>query len=870
MKRKLLVFLLVAAAAVAVHAGSALAASMTLDPVTGNLTYTTQDASDAARDPTLKNHVELMPANWTGGYNVAIVDHAWTYPWNPMGINLFVDANVPKHCLYDSWGYFGSDRAWVCQAKHVTVRTGGGDDEIDVSPDLKLPTQLEGGAGHDWIQGGGGSDLIYGGCSADPTCDGFGDTLRGGAGSDALHGGSAIDVLDGEAGNDLLDGGLGGDILNGGPDKDYADYSSRTVAIVASLDGVRNDGQTGEADLIGTDVEGISGGSGKDTLYGNDGPNNLTGGGGDDYLVGYGGDDELWGGYGSDLLRPGFGKDVVYGGSEPANTCCKFDTVTYSERWNPVNVSIDGVANDGEAGEADNVAPDVENVVGGDSNDTLTGNKYGNALFGGLGTDSLDGKGGGGVLETPGIGLPDKLNGGPGNDVLYGGPVSNIRDVIDGGPDTDMVTYASRTTSVKIWLDGSAEGEDTITNVENATGGSGDDAIAGNAGPNFLIGSGGNDNIGGYGGDDTLQGKDGNDILDGGSGNDMVSGDDGADTLTGGPGADYLSGWTGVDTVSYQNVLVPMTITLDGTANDGATGENDNVMPDVETVIGGSAADKITGAAATETLIGGAGPDTLNGMGGDDTLNGGAGGDVLHGGDGDDTLDAGSENDQLFGDAGYDTLRGGLGNDQLHGGADGDAADYSTSGAAVTVNLASKTSSGGQGADTLFDSVENITGSNFSDVLTGDAGPNTILGFGGSDTIVGAGGNDHLAGADGADTLRGDSGDDQIDGGPGIDTATYANAAGAVTVDLSVYNASASGSAGNDWLLNVENVTGSAYADKITGSTAANVLLGGAGNDTLLGLGGNDKLDGQTGVDNVDGGADVDTCLAETKANCEQ
>jgi len=145
----------------------------------------------------------------------------------------------------------------------------------------------------------------------------------------------------------------------------------------------------------------------------------------------------------------------------------------------------------------------------------------------------------------------------------------------------------------------------------------------------------------------------------------------------------------------------------------------------------------------------------------------------------------------------------------------------------MTVNLATKTSAGGDGTDTLFDSVENMNGSNFNDTLTGDGGPNTISGFGGNDTIVGGGGNDHLFGADGNHTLRGELGDDELKGGQGIDTPSYANAAGAVVVDLSFYNASATGSAGNDWLSLVENVTGSPFGDTITGSAATNVLLGG-------------------------------------------
>ncbi len=41
------------------------------------------------------------------------------------------------------------------------------------------------------------------------------------------------------------------------------------------------------------------------------------------------------------------------------------DTATWSERWNAVNVSIDGQANDGEAGEGDFVGSDVETLVAG-------------------------------------------------------------------------------------------------------------------------------------------------------------------------------------------------------------------------------------------------------------------------------------------------------------------------------------------------------------------------------------------------------------------------------------------------------------------------------------------------------------------------
>ncbi|MDP9318990.1 MAG: calcium-binding protein, partial [Actinomycetota bacterium] len=89
----------------------------------------------------------------------------------------------------------------------------------------------------------------------------------------------------------------------------------------------------------------------------------------------------------------------------------------------------------------------------------------------------------------------------------------------------------------------------------------------------------------------------------------MIAAGDGADTIQGGEGADWISSWTGVDTVTYDDHNVPVNVTLDGTANDGAAGEGDNVLPGAETIIGGSAGDTITGTSAPETLSGGGGSD---------------------------------------------------------------------------------------------------------------------------------------------------------------------------------------------------------------------------------------------------------------------
>jgi Ca2+-binding RTX toxin-like protein len=847
MKRTFLILLAAAAALMTFGASSALAANLKLNTQTGELSYETNDLGDT---PFLENEVKIRPVHVAGWSGIAIGDTAWSLP-NILRANVFLDTDAAKNCTYVYQGY--DSEFWCETPKKITVRTWKGDDEVTVSDDLKIPTVLEAGPGIDWIQGGGGPDEIWGGCSNnDATCNGFKDTLHGGEGDDSLHGGASFDYLNGDAGNDLLDGRLSGDNLNGGDGRDLADYSARKDGITASLDGVANDGVSGENDFIAGDVEGIQGGSGKDTLYAAFlNSSILKGGPGDDTLVGYAGADLLMGEAGSDLLRPGFAMDNVYGGSDR-------DTVSYPERLNPITVTLDGAGNDGESGENDFVAADVENVTGGKDNDTLIGDGQANKLIGGPGNDTLDGLGG----------QPDELYGESGNDKLEGGPAGSIVDVLDGGADTDTVSYQSRTAGLEIVLDGSVSGtEDKIVNVENALGGTGDDKLIGTEGPNALFGGDGNDGFDGKGGDDTLNGGDGNDVIWGKGGKDTIAAGDGADTITGGDGPDWISAWTGVDTVTYDDHTACVTVTLDGTANDGAAGEGDNVLPGAEKIVGGSGGDTLTGDGGPNTIVGGKGVDTLNGLGGADQLDGGPGKDVLNGGDNGDTLSGGTDDDQLYGDAGVDALRGGPGNDKLHGGTEGDYADYSHSSSAVKVDLAAKTGSG-EGSDT-FDSIENAYGSPSKDALTGDAGPNTILGFGGNDTIVGAGGADHLFGADGNDVLRGDADNDELNGGPGSDTVDYSKSAASVVVDLSLYNASATGD-GSDWLSLIENVIGSGHPDTITGSADRNVFKGGGGNDNLFGLGGDDLLDGQVGTDSLDGGLNVDKCVGEVRSNCEQ
>ena len=149
----------------------------------------------------------------------------------------------------------------------------------------------------------------------------------------------------------------------------------------------------------------------------------------------------------------------------------------------------------------------------------------------------------------------------------------------------------------------------------------------GGAGNDSLTGGRRDDEMEGDEGNDTLNGGTANDSLFGGAGNDTLNGQGGDDTLAGDAGADVLDGGGQTDTVRY-DVLNSVTVTLDGSANDGRSGEKDNVR-DVETVITGAGNDRITGSSGDETLEGGAGADVITGGAGTDSARGGAGNDLI-------------------------------------------------------------------------------------------------------------------------------------------------------------------------------------------------------------------------------------------------
>ncbi len=310
--------------------------------------------------------------------------------------------------------------------------------------------------------------------------------VTGSVGADHVTIGAAGINLDGDDDADVtmtgvenlrVLGQLGNDVLSGGGGDGTGAAYARPLQLAGGdgsdtlIGGLGNDRLTGGA---GSDIE--EGGAGNDVLMGDAGDDHLAGGDGNDTLQGGTGSDIEAGGGGNDLFK----EDALSNGADDMIGGDGIDTVSYAARTTGVTVDLDGAADDGEAGEGDDVELDVENLTGGSGNDTLAGDAAGNVLTGGAGDDSL--------------------SGGDGNDMLKGGA---------GADDED--------------------------------GGSGDDVLVGDDGDDLLIGGLGADHLDGGVGNDVLEGDEGNDVLDGGDGDDQINGGAGSDRYLCEAGADVTT-----------------------------------------------------------------------------------------------------------------------------------------------------------------------------------------------------------------------------------------------------------------------------------------------------------------------------------------
>jgi hypothetical protein len=196
----------------------------------------------------------------------------------------------------------------------------------------------------------------------------------------------------------------------------------------------------------------------------------------------------------------------------------------------------------------------------------------------------------------------------------------------------------------------SADGVTTGATLD-ARGGNTDDRLYGTPNADRLSGDAGDDNLGGGAGNDVLDGGPGANSLDDGPGDDTVIGGPQNDSWTAGPGRDTFTPGDGTDSVSYEARTAPVTITLDGVADDGEAGEGDNVGADVEEVAGGAGSDVIIGNALGDRLHGRAGDDTIVGGIGEDRLEGEEGNDTIEARDGRfDSIDCGPGYDVVYAD----------------------------------------------------------------------------------------------------------------------------------------------------------------------------------------------------------------------------
>lgn len=392
-----------------------------------------------------------------------------------------------------------------------------------------------------------------------------------------------------------------------------------------------------------------------------------------------------------------------------------------------------------------------------------------------VGTDGDDLLVGGADADTlVGLGGNDTLQGGDGDDLLIGGAGY---DTLDGGAGSDTVSYAdAEPVGMYEFLMVNLLGQyasvigpfgggllDNLVSIENVIGSSGADWLVGTAGDNHLSGGAGNDNIEGRGGVDILDGGDGNDAVytttasstGPAAAGSMMIGGDGDDAIQSGNSNDIMLGGNGNDLLTVGD-FVTSRIVDGGGGNDtlsfagaGLNNFQNGVVFDLNQTTGQTVATGVVlTVAGVENAYGSAGNDTLIGDAGANSFRGGAGDDTLIGGGGDDVLEGGDGNDVLEGGSGTDTLVYSVSN-------------VTSTAVNLATGVATSVTANGVFTDSLT-SIENVFGTNGSDVIVGDASNNFIRSGDGADILQGGAGQDVLDGEAGADTFVFQSGDSEV------------------------------------------------------------------------------------------------------------
>jgi len=580
---------------------------------------------------------------------------------------------------------------------------------------------------------------------------------------------------------------LDGNISGGLGVDDVLDYSAYTDVILVDFPARTATGVGGSVN--GIEVV-VSNGIGV-TLEGDENDNLLIGGLGNDILRGYGGDDTLIGNGGNDILDGGAGSD----------------TADYSNSANGVIVDLGaGTGTDVLLGTSigNDTLVGIENVIGSNFADDLSGSTAPNILTGGLGDDTLSGMGGDDTY---------KFGDNSGTDVVV--------EFIDGG--TDTLDFSLVTTPLTAEIGSiavSGTGIDVThpdDNIENLIGGLDDDIFI------FSDGS-------------MLTG-----FVDGQSGSDKL--DFNAYTT---PLDVILSGISTLPADGFAGTINGMAFdNLDSIAGSGVSGDSLSGLDEISTwtVYGGNSQYASSGStlafAGFETLNGGTVADTF-------TLLGAENG-VFNGADGDDLIHF-AEGATLTG-----SFNGGDGNNALSFAGNTSGRDISLTGLGTTSGFAVT------GAGGAFDNINTLFGGNGIDNLTGlDSGAwhingsantytsDNVLTFSEVENLIGGIDVDTFTFADSA-VLENSTG--TIDGMGGINTLDYSayNSATTVVIDLLAHSAS-----GINGVSNIQVIIGGKGDDTITGDAQPNTIIGGSGDDDLSGGDGDD-----TYLFNLGSGADT-------------
>jgi Ca2+-binding RTX toxin-like protein len=156
----------------------------------------------------------------------------------------------------------------------------------------------------------------------------------------------------------------------------------------------------------------------------------IAGGPGNDEIATIRARADIDGGEGDDVIGPDerfandFPPDPTPGGALRGGPGT--DRADYEAALDPIEVSLDDRANDGRRSEGDNVHSDVENVIGSqfgnvlsgsDAANVLTGGAAADRLRGGAGRDTLEGRSGDDTLNALDGAAGDRLDCGEGDDV---------------------------------------------------------------------------------------------------------------------------------------------------------------------------------------------------------------------------------------------------------------------------------------------------------------------------------------------------------------------------------------------------------------------------------------------------------------------